>query len=440
VNFLILQEGNAATILHFIWGCSVAAGVAMYRVKLIRPGYAERFQCIGAECEDTCCWGWNIPVDEASYRKYQSLPEGPLQASIQASLERTPAAEAASGPLHYAAFKILPSGACPMFTEARLCRIHAELGPDSLCRLCQDFPRVPRRIDDLEEQPLSLSCPEAARLVLLAEPLLAAGGGPEYTTSWDEAKTGIEPLRNYFWAIRDFTIRLIVRQDYPLWQRLFLLGTFSRRLDAFARGEAEQSVLHFIREFGAALDVGKLNAAMEGIRPDLETQLEMVQRLIGLNMRDASPRLGELVALFARGIGPSRKTRRDEPIARYRASYQNVYKPFFERHPQMLENYLVNYLFGSLFPFGPQLTDPAAIPKCAEAFAALVVQFALLKGVLIGVAGCDGEGFSADRVVAAVQILSRHFEHNPRFLADATALLDERKMNNAAGLTTLLRN
>jgi len=157
-------------------------------------------------------------------------------------------------------------------------------------------------------------------------------------------------------------------------------------------------------------------------------------------MGDGAPRLAELVAAFARGIGYGPGAERASLIARYRSSYQNVYKPFFDRHPQMLENYLVNQLFGCLFPFGPKLTDPAAIPDCAEAFAALVLQFAMLKGMLIGIAGFHANDFSADHVVTAVQILSRHFEHNPRFLADATTLLHQRNMNHAAGLTTLLRN
>ena len=413
----------------------------MYTVQLIRPSYADRFHCIGAECEDTCCEGWKIPVDEDSFGKYASLPEGPLRASIHAVLERTPAAAAESGSLRYAAFKILPSGSCPMFNKDRLCRIHAELGPDYLSRLCHDFPRAPHRIDGLEEQPLSLSCPEAARLVLLSESLLAPSAGPGYTQSWDDTKPGSDPLRNYFWAIRDFTVRLIVRRDYPLWHRLFLLGTFSRRLDAIARGESAPSVLNFIRDFGAALDRGKLNAAMESIRPDLESQLEMVLRLAGLNKTgDVAPRLAELVAAFARGIGYSRGARRANLIARYQSSYRTVYKPFFDRHPHMLENYLLNQVFGCLFPFGLSLSHPAAIPECAEAFAVLALQFAMLKGMLIGVAGFYADRFSPDHVVTAVQILSRQFDHNPRFLADATTLLHQGNMNNAAGLAMLLQN
>jgi lysine-N-methylase len=50
--------------------------------------------------------------------------------------------------------------------------------------------------------------------------------------------------------------------------------------------------------------------------------------------------------------------------------------------------------------------------ECAQ----LTAQFALIKGLLIGVAGFHGEAFSAAHVVHAVQAASKHFEHHPEFL------------------------
>ena len=38
------------------------------------PAYYEKFHCIAGECEDTCCAGWEIDIDDESYRFYQSVP------------------------------------------------------------------------------------------------------------------------------------------------------------------------------------------------------------------------------------------------------------------------------------------------------------------------------------------------------------------------------
>lgn len=260
--------------------------------------------------------------------------------------------------------------------------------------------------------------------------------------TWDDATRRSVPIGAYFWAIREFVVRLAVKREYPLWKRLFLLGTFCRRLEAIARGEHKRTVPDFLRDFSAAVDSGTLNGAMECIRPDPATQLDMVLRLVNLRRGTLgiSPRLARCVGDFAEGVGCREGVPLAEQVARYELSYRDCYAPFFDRHPHILENYLLNQMFRHVFPFDTKSFDPNATPDCAQVFAALAIQFALTKGLLIGAAGFYRERFSIDHVVQVVQSISRHFEHSPEFLADAAALLHERKMDNAQGLTMLLRN
>ena len=37
------------------------------------PDYYDEFQCIAGECEDTCCVGWQIVIDETSKKKYKNI-------------------------------------------------------------------------------------------------------------------------------------------------------------------------------------------------------------------------------------------------------------------------------------------------------------------------------------------------------------------------------
>ena len=73
-------------------------------------------------------------------------------------------------------------------------------------------------------------------------------------------------------------------------------------------------------------------------------------------------------------------------------------------------------------------------------FALLTAQFALMKGLLIGVAGFHRETFSAEHVVHTVQAAAKHFEHHPEFLNEAHDLLVESQMDGARGLAILLRH
>jgi lysine-N-methylase len=412
------------------------------KTKLIRPEYAEKFRCIGPTCEDSCCVGWRVDIDQATYEKYQTIPAGPLRTLIDASIVRTPEGAEGSKPGAFSQVKMGPSLQCPFQTAERLCRIQVEYGAEYLSRVCANFPRTAYTIDNLEEKTLTLSCPEAARLVLLNPELLKPNGNGGYQLTWDDAAKGETDLRVYFWPIREFAIGLVRNRAYPLWQRLFLLGTFCRRLDAIARSEQERGFPAFVRDFSAAVACGSLRNSMDKIPADLALQLDMLLRLVKL--RAAKPeqdlRMGEKFREFCLGIGLGAESTMENHIARYASAYQRYYAPFFEAHPYILENYLANMIFRGMFPYGPQLLESGGVVDAAKAFAALVTNMALIKGLLIGVAGCHKEAFSTEHVVRTVQTVFKIFEHHPEFLAQSQELLASRKLDNAHGLTMLLRN
>jgi lysine-N-methylase len=411
------------------------------QTRIVRPEYAERFSCIGSACEDTCCAGWTVTVDEASYRKYASLPDGPLRSLVDPSFLLTSNEVKKAYPDYFASVRMLPSGGCPFLSEERLCRIQVELGESYLCRTCAAFPRYVQTIDDLKETELSLSCPEAARLVLLNRNLLPSAAGPGYRMTWDETAAD-QSFRLYFWPIRDFVLNLIQNRKYALWQRLFLLGTFSRRLEALVRGELKRSVPDLLSDFVCAVSTQGLCAAMEKTPANLSMQLEIVFRLIAQRVSDTriSPRMHQVLSSFCEGVGHSRTASIESQVARYADAYEQSFSPFFSRHPHILENYLINAVLRERFPFGTRLFSPEDELEPAREFAKIALPFALIKGLLIGVAGARGRKFCSADVVKTVQTVSKHFEHNRQFLSEAHAMLTERDLDNTYGLTMLLRN
>ncbi len=412
----------------------------MQQTRLIRPEYSERFRCIGPACEDSCCQGWAVPIDEAAYTKYQSLPAGPLRALLDENIERTPGE---SNPQHFAKMRMGPSLTCPVLTEDRLCRIHADLGEEFLCRTCAVYPRIVSSIDNLPEKALSLSCPEAARLVLLDPDLTTrTGSNGGYQMTWDDKKQEVRELLPFFWPIREIVFTLVRNRAYPLWQRMFLLGTLCRRLDGVAGGEVDRGVIPVLQGFSGAVALGSLRAAMEKIPADLPLQLDMVLQLAGL-CRDRAvigPRFVECIEQFRQGIGYAPEVTLQALTAAYADAHRRYFARFFSAHLHILENYLINAIFRSQFPYGTKEGRLVAEPRMAREFALLATQFALIKGLLIGVAGFHKENFSEDHVVHTVQAASKHFEHHPQFLERVHELLVSTGRDNAHGLTMLLRN
>jgi lysine-N-methylase len=386
-----------------------------------------------------------VDIDKATYRKYQSVSPGPLRVLMDANI--APVSEDTHGEASsaFARIKLLPSLECPFHTAERLCQIQAELGEQYLSHTCATYPRRTFTIDKLVDNTLTFSCPEACRLVLLNPDLLDSGGAAAHFIDWDDSKDD-PSLVSYFWPIREFVIALIRNRDYPLWQRMFLLGTFSRRLEAVVRGEIKGGFSAMLKGFSAAVATGSLRASIETLPADLTLQLGMVLELVKLRSSQTllSPRLFECLDVFSRGIGHGPEATLRNMSVEYGAAYDRYFAPFFTGHPHILENYLINTIYRRLFPFSVptsgKLLDRAVTPEPAKEFALLATDFALIKGLLIGVAGGHKEAFSVEHVVQTIQSASKHFEHNQEFVAKAHQILVDTKLDNAHGLTMLLRN
>ena len=407
-----------------------------------KPGYADSFHCIGSACEDTCCAAWTVPVDRATWDKYDALPESPLRVLIHASVTRMPERAEPVGdgknPL-FAKILMNEDNRCPILTSEGLCRIQAELGESLLSHTCATYPRVVLAVGPVRETALTLSCPEAARLVLLSADL-PAPAAPGAAATLQDSSAAEAPAE--FWAIRQVVLHLVRNRAYPLWQRLFLLDLLCRRLDSIALGEINPSVSQFLAGFEATVTSGSLRPAMEKLAVDRAAQLDVVLRLAGmmLNKSIVKPRFVECVQAFTAGIGNGPGATLESLTAHYSLAHDRHFAPFFARHPHILENFLVNAIVRRQFPFGREGMQAGATVDRTHQFALLAAQFVLMRGLLIGVAGFHGEAFSAEHVVHTVQAATKHFEHHPEFLTLAHALLVERGMDGARGLAILLRN
>ena len=41
----------------------------------LTPDYMINFKCIGKDCMDSCCTGWNIEIDKETYKNYVNSSE-----------------------------------------------------------------------------------------------------------------------------------------------------------------------------------------------------------------------------------------------------------------------------------------------------------------------------------------------------------------------------
>lgn len=124
-------------------------------MKVRVPNYFNEFKCIASECEDTCCAGWEIVIDDETYKRYENV-EGEFGEILRSKIVKSDGEN----------IFLLNNGNCSFLNEKKMCEIYINLGEDHLCYTCQQFPRYTEEFLDLKEVGLSLSCPEAARIIL----------------------------------------------------------------------------------------------------------------------------------------------------------------------------------------------------------------------------------------------------------------------------------
>nr|WP_314463209.1 flagellin lysine-N-methylase [uncultured Clostridium sp.] len=123
------------------------------------PHYYRSFRCIADHCSDTCCAGWAIMIDDVSMKKYRA--------------QTTSLGEKLLNGVDWkkGCFK-QNNGRCAFLNEANLCDIYTDGGPSMLCKTCREYPRHTEEYEGVREFSLSMSCEEAARLILgLKEPV-----------------------------------------------------------------------------------------------------------------------------------------------------------------------------------------------------------------------------------------------------------------------------
>jgi lysine-N-methylase len=382
-----------------------------------------------------------VPIDKQTFNKYQLIPAGALRASIDINVVRSPRNADGSEPADYAFMQMPPSRKCPMHNADKLCQIQLEQGEGYLSRVCSTFPRRKHTIDKLEETTLALSCPEAARIVLTTTRLLGDPCEPGKVARWDDKPGSHTTPISYFWPIREFTVTLLQNRTYALWQRLFLLGTFSRRLETVFQQGAQGNFSALETGFSQAIAQGTLRESIESMPVNNALQLGMVLGLARQRLGEGnlSPRLGAFLNDFLAGIGHNTLSFEKQCEA-YAAAYKDFYEPFFLQSPGTLENLLLNMVLRSAFPFGIGISAKQEAIEPARQYALLVTEFALVKGLLIGVAGSRQQAFCMDDVVRTVQLVMKHFEHSQHFVAVCLKELASKGLDNPYGLTMLLRN
>ena len=161
-------------------------------MKITVPDYYKKFKCIAGACEDTCCAGWEVDVDEEKFRFYKTVG-GELGERLKSVMLPKEKGEGCS-------FRLTKDKRCPFLNEKDLCDIITELGEGAICETCTNFPRFVHDYGAVREIGLAPSCFTAAQLMV----------GKEEKTALETSDEGIFSIvpntidPDAFFLLKDF--------------------------------------------------------------------------------------------------------------------------------------------------------------------------------------------------------------------------------------------
>lgn len=391
--------------------------------------YGASFHCIGPACEDLCCRQWEIPVDAGTYDRWMQAAARPLREQIVRLVTIAPQP---SSPATFASVARRDSGDCAFLEEDRLCSIQKQMGAELLPAACSIYPRSLARVGERLEVSLSLSCPEAARRVLLDERFQFAAE----VAAWESFRTdnvfrlrrrvGLLDAASSFDGVRRAVIACVRDRSEPLETRLLRLGAFCIELDAAST------------EAGAVAACSKLAAKTATVpvaaAADARAKIQMAFDLSAMQIDDPSAaRFAEVFLWFAQGLSAQ-----GGELESFMLAEREYARPFFAARPHLLENLLLNHILQTLFPFGREGSGDFFTRTAWEEYVQMAMRFAWAKTLLTGVAGCLRAELSEAHAVQVAQSLARATEHYPQVLASLHDYLRARRLDHLQGIAVLV--
>lgn len=394
---------------------------------VVQPDYYEKFHCIGGDCEDNCCcYAWRVDVDRATWQRYQACKSETLKPMLHDSIQMEPRADLRSAE-RFATIKFLPNRRCAFLGEDMLCAIHKELGAEALSNTCAEYPRTVNSFGSQYEYGLAVSCPEAARVALLhPEPtalVMAEGDADlarrEATTFELRCKPAdVEALN----LLRVMILRILQWREVSLGARVMLLGSLLNEAShpqGQSRFRSPAEIMSVLETYAALFaDPAYVEAEFRQLPGNLPRKLLCTTGFLADFLNQATPRFHECLTAFADGLlgGQTNEAAgsMDALMAHYGKIHEEYYQPYFREKGYVLENYLVNEMLFSLFPF--------VRGTVLELYRAMVFNLAIIEVLLVGMAGFY-KGLDDKRVIQLIQSFARRSAHNDSYIGKLTESL-----------------
>lgn len=403
-------------------------------IKMRYPGYFKEFKCIGGNCEDSCCIGWDIDIDKNTFKQYYKVQDKEMKRMFQKNVHNND--YCTSYDIDYGKVKLKGDKRCPFLDEENYCIIYSKIGEEYLSNVCASFPRIINKIDGYYEMSLDVACPEAARILLLKEEGIRfkeseENLGKHIVSSEIDTKSkkyNKSPIK-YFKEIRDFSIKIIQNRKLNLSERLYILGDFINKLEDELKYNYG-NVAKFIEKY----DINLVNECYEKNKLNYLIQIDFFKKMLeflNVSKNVDSTSFKEYTRQIIAGFKFDENAEISENSGLYIKAFEDYNENFINNSSYIFENYLVNFMYNNIFPFSES-------ESIFDGYIMLLTRYSFIRFYLVGKYLYNKQE-SKERIVEFIQAFSKTIEHHKSYLIDSLEYIKENEFDNMEFAKTLLQ-
>ena len=420
--------------------------------ETLSASYMKPFSCIGPDCEDSCCSGWQIglsPKDLKRLREYLASQNRSKDYDDIVVFESV----SSGGAADIARFNFSWDGACPMMEDG-LCVMHRDQGERILPTLCSTFPRSFMETGSQIQLHGQFSCPEVVRLCLLGEPaydlhqLEPERIPPRYEVTNVDRKNlyhkGLLLAMGY--------IRFVLSdQDTDLLTKNMALAAFCKRISSYCRRDIPRDPSPKIEKMIARLKEQPLNYTRPAENETPDVLLELVTGILGLRSQSCNnPRFRAMCAEVYGSYGQIGEILASgQPInSELRARLWHAYRTRRDKISELLGSHVERRLTRFCEAFWNQnLFLGGASPAISAhklSFFMAVIRFmifshpALEQRFVEGIPLRDEEPVLDETLVAVVQIFVKYIGADDNLMKQIDAAMHQAGLDTTGNLAILL--
>ncbi|QBR52172.1 flagellin lysine-N-methylase [Erwinia sp. QL-Z3] len=401
----------------------------MKEISVIEPLFVTSFKCIGSECRDHCCKGWDITLDKTTVNRYLKSSQIEIRNIASGNIITTKESFANWGKM-----KLSKKGDCAFLDESSLCKVHKNLGASALSTTCSTYPRQQKTYRSEINKSITLSCPEAAKKLLSEQDAMLFSCASSIQGKLNNMASVDQEQR----LVNLMCANLIKVSQANVANGLYgiaiLLVHFDKMKseDRFSADVLEQAYLDIIN----SIEQGGVSKSIAELNSNHELQWALLMRMqtyfgakfSGRALSTFNHYLEKLIYIQASGAEINDVA---SSMKRLDSVWSAKVSPWLSERPHLMSNYLQYRIYNDVFP-GYEGRSPLA------SLYLLTAEWFLIKSLISACAELVGDVHEED-VINIIYSFHAVTKHSSTSTAAFFEEIDKVKVNDDLSLIFLLK-